>query len=68
MIANIQALRAFASIAVMFYHMNYRWMKDLHTDFQGVAVFFVISGFIMAYITLKDNKRPSPAPLSSIAQ
>jgi peptidoglycan/LPS O-acetylase OafA/YrhL len=31
MISNLQALRAFASVAVMLYHMNYRWAKDLQT-------------------------------------
>lgn len=60
MISNVQALRAFASAAVMLYHMNYRWAKDLHTDFQGVSIFFVISGFIMTYITLRDKKEVKP--------
>ena len=60
-ITNIQALRAFASLAVVLYHMNYSLIKGHHTDFQGVAIFFVISGFIMTYITLKDDRESNPA-------
>ena len=50
MLANIQVLRAFAALAVVAYHTNYRLPGLLHTDFLGVATFFVISGFIMSYI------------------
>jgi exopolysaccharide production protein ExoZ len=53
-ISNLQLLRAFAALAVVFYHTDYRFGADVHTEFQGVAVFFVISGFIMTYITRKD--------------
>ena len=36
MISNLQALRAFTSVAaVMLYHMNYRWAKDLQTGQLG---------------------------------
>jgi len=49
-LANIQILRAFAALAVVAYHTNYRVPGLLHTDFLGVAIFFVISGFIMSYI------------------
>jgi len=51
MISNIQALRAFAAAAVVFYHTDFHFNGDTHTEFQGVAIFFVISGFIMTYIT-----------------
>ncbi len=61
MITNIQALRAFASIAVMLYHMNYPFIPGVNTDFQGVAIFFVISGFIMTHITHQDNRETTPA-------
>jgi len=50
MIANIQILRALAATAVVFYHTGYRVPGFLHTDFLGVGVFFVISGFIMSHI------------------
>lgn len=61
MITNIQALRAFASVAVMLYHMNYPFLPGLQTDFQGVAIFFVISGFIMTHITHQDKRETTPA-------
>lgn len=51
MISNIQALRAFAAAAVVFYHTDFHFNGDVHTEFQGVAIFFVISGFIITYIT-----------------
>ena len=54
MISNLQLLRALAALAVVFYHTDYRFGANVHTEFQGVAVFFVISGFIMTYITRKD--------------
>ena len=55
MISNIQVLRAFAALAVVFYHTGYFIDGRVHTDFQGVAVFFVISGFIMVYTTSRLN-------------
>jgi exopolysaccharide production protein ExoZ len=58
MITNIQILRAFAALAVVFYHTDFRLWDDLHTDFQGVAIFFVISGFIIPRAAIK-----SPSPL-----
>jgi peptidoglycan/LPS O-acetylase OafA/YrhL len=40
--------------------LNHPITKGHHTDFQGVAVFFVISGFIMILITLKDDRESKP--------
>jgi exopolysaccharide production protein ExoZ len=51
MIANLQVLRGLAALAVVFYHTAFTFNGGVHTEFQGVAVFFVISGFIMTYIT-----------------
>jgi exopolysaccharide production protein ExoZ len=51
MINNIQLLRGLAALAVAFYHAGYVIPGTNHTDFLGVAVFFVISGFIMTHIT-----------------
>ena len=51
MIFNIQLLRGLAALAVAFYHTSYVIPGTSHTDFLGVAVFFVISGFIMTHIT-----------------
>jgi exopolysaccharide production protein ExoZ len=52
-INNIQALRAFAAIAVVFYHTDYIIGAHPIGAF-GVDVFFVISGFIMARICDKN--------------
>jgi exopolysaccharide production protein ExoZ len=54
MLANLQVLRALAALGVVFYHTDYRAFDDIHTDLNGVSMFFVISGFIMCYVTRKD--------------
>lgn len=41
---DIQALRAFAVVAVVLYHL---WPNRLVGGFSGVDIFFVISGFLM---------------------
>ncbi|HEY5994811.1 MAG TPA: acyltransferase [Gallionellaceae bacterium] len=54
MISNLQALRGLAALAVVFYHTAFTFNGGVHTEFMAIAVFFVISGFIMTYIT-RDN-------------
>jgi exopolysaccharide production protein ExoZ len=49
-INNIQALRAFAAVAVVIFHTEYSLFGLRPFGSFGVAVFFVISGFIMAGI------------------
>jgi exopolysaccharide production protein ExoZ len=51
LIYNLQILRAAAALGVLIYHIDYRFVAGVHTDFLGVATFFVISGFIMCFIT-----------------
>ena len=36
---------------MVIYHIDYRFVEGVHTDFLGVATFFVMSGFIMCFIT-----------------
>jgi len=60
MISNIQALRAYAASGVLLYHTAYPLLPGNHTDFQGVSIFFVVSGFIMTHITLKDDRESRP--------
>lgn len=57
LIGNIQILRAFAALSVVFHHTNYRIVEGVLTDFQAVGIFFMISGFIMAHITVTDSSR-----------
>jgi exopolysaccharide production protein ExoZ len=51
---NLQVLRGLAALGVVFYHTGFRLAGDWHTDFSGVAIFFVISGFIMCFITREN--------------
>jgi exopolysaccharide production protein ExoZ len=57
MIANLQVLRGLAALAVVLYHTAFTFNGGHHTDFQAVSVFFVISGFIMTYITRPDSEQ-----------
>jgi exopolysaccharide production protein ExoZ len=50
-ISNLQILRGLAALGVVFYHTAYLLPGDWHTEFFGVSTFFVISGFIMCFIT-----------------
>jgi exopolysaccharide production protein ExoZ len=54
MLFNLQILRGIAAVGVVFYHTDFRLAGDHHTEFFGVSTFFVISGFIMCWIT-RDN-------------
>ena len=54
MLYNLQILRGIAALSVVFYHTDFRVSGGHHTQFFGVPIFFVISGFIMCYIT-RDN-------------
>lgn len=47
MIGNIQLLRAYAALAVVVYHTGTKFGPQHGTDLKGVAIFFVISGFLM---------------------
>ena len=55
MISNLQVLRGLAALGVVFYNTAFTFNGGVHTEFQGVSVFFVISGFIMTYITREDS-------------
>ncbi|MCG5072294.1 acyltransferase family protein [Paraburkholderia tagetis] len=50
MISNIQLLRALAAMAVVYFHGSYIF-GGVHTDLKAVAIFFVVSGFIMTHIS-----------------
>jgi len=54
-ITNIQFLRAFAALSVVIYHTNFYFRGMIRTEFGGIAIFFVISGFIMTYISRRDS-------------
>jgi peptidoglycan/LPS O-acetylase OafA/YrhL len=48
---GIDALRALAVLAVFFYHSNVSWMPG---GFLGVDVFFVISGYLITSLLLRE--------------
>lgn len=49
----IDGLRALAVLSVFVFHLNHRWLPG---GFVGVDVFFVISGYLITSIILKDCK------------
>ena len=55
MIVSVQYLRAVAALMVLFHHGwdQLPWFKERFADFcdSGVDLFFVISGFIMVFVT-----------------
>ena len=54
-IPEIDALRAFAVLGVMFYHLNPILLPG---GFVGVDVFFVISGYVVTASLWRDIERP----------
>ncbi len=65
LILSIQYLRAIAAMMVVFFHILAKLeSSSLHDNFfyvgaAGVDLFFVISGYIMVYITEKKETSPS---------
>lgn len=48
---DIDGLRAFAVLSVVFFHLEVSWVKS---GFLGVDVFFVISGYLITKIIIRD--------------
>ena len=55
-INNLQALRAFAAVAVVFFHTGYIYPNLFGVGEYGVDIFFVLSGYIMARICEKNPR------------
>ena len=59
LIYNIQFLRAFAALLVVYFHTTFSTALGLPESFGifGVDIFFVISGYIISYVTFLDPTR-----------
>ena len=55
-INNLQALRAYAALAVVVYHTGFIFPHMEQMGKFGVDIFFVISGYIMARICETDTR------------
>jgi exopolysaccharide production protein ExoZ len=55
-INNLQALRAYAALAVVIYHTGFVFPHMTQMGKFGVDIFFVISGYIMARICATDTR------------
>ena len=55
---EINGLRAIAVISVIFYHANFYFFGKIFFPggFLGVDIFFVISGYLITFIILKEIK------------
>ena len=51
---DIDGLRAFSVLSVILFHINPKWIEG---GFLGVDVFFVISGYLISLILIKDLKK-----------
>lgn len=62
MIVEIQALRAIAVLLVVFYHGGMSWFSG---GYIGVDVFFVISGYLITGLIMREHKNTGRINLSS---
>lgn len=58
MLKNLQALRAYAALSVVFFHFSLVPASAMpwHYGSFGVDLFFVLSGFIIAYSATQDSR------------
>ncbi|HRI04077.1 MAG TPA: acyltransferase family protein [Pyrinomonadaceae bacterium] len=61
-IEGLDGLRAFAVLFVLVYHL---WPKTLPGGFLGVDVFFVISGYLITTLLLREKKKTGRVALSA---
>ncbi|MCF6224865.1 MAG: acyltransferase [Xanthomonadales bacterium] len=57
-IPEIDGLRSVAVIPVILYHLGFAWIPG---GFLGVDVFFVISGYLITAILLRETEKPRKA-------
>ncbi len=59
-IPALDGLRAIAVFLVIFYHFTYRWVPAG----LGVLAFFVLSGFLITWLLLKENEKTGAISIS----
>jgi len=59
-IPALDGLRAIAVFLVIFYHFTYRWVPAS----LGVLAFFVLSGFLITWLLLKENEKTGAVSIS----
>lgn len=60
-IPALNALRAIAVLLVMGYHFGYKWVPGAY----GVIAFFVLSGFLITWLLLREHERNGRISLSA---
>ena len=55
----IDGLRAVAVLAVCIFHLNHSWLPG---GFIGVDIFFVISGYLITFILIREAEHTSFDP------
>lgn len=63
----LDALRLLAALVVLASHMGYerftngnmQWIRDLNLGSDGVVIFFVLSGFVIAHTTFTKDRGPA---------
>ena len=58
-IPSLDGLRALAVSTVMIYHAGYQWMPGG----QGVTLFFVLSGFLITWLLLREDRETGTVSL-----
>lgn len=61
-IEGLDGLRAIAIIAVLAFHLNAAWLPG---GFLGVDVFFVVSGFLITTLLVREHRRSGTIALRS---
>ncbi len=60
-IAGLDGLRALAIVGVLVYHLDAAWLPG---GFLGVDVFFVVSGFLITTLLVREHRRTGRVALS----
>jgi peptidoglycan/LPS O-acetylase OafA/YrhL len=60
-IEGLDGLRALAIVGVLVYHLNAGWLPG---GFLGVDVFFVVSGFLITSLLVREHRRTGRVALS----